>query len=292
MKCFYHNDADGKCSAMWVRTHVGLKDNYDNEFIEMDYRKNFPLEKINKNEQVYIVDYSIPPVQMRELLKITKDVTWIDHHKTAIEKYKDFEYDIRGIRYDGIAGCMLTYCYIHHMTDRGSGKIKPFKLEMTEKAPLFTKLIADWDVFKFDYGDDTRYFHIAFESHNLQLDSWQWFTFLNDDGSLEQEFINQGVLLIQYRDNWAKMYMKKYGYKVQFEGYKCYASNIGLANSDYFKSVPESDIFIKYCFDGEQYEVSLYSKTVDVSKIALKYGGGGHKGASGFNCKQLPFTKS
>jgi len=57
---------------------------------------------------------------MRELLITTKNVTWIDHHKTAIEKYNDFEYDIRGVRYDGIAGCMLTYCYLHHMTQRGS----------------------------------------------------------------------------------------------------------------------------------------------------------------------------
>jgi len=35
----------------------------------------------------------------------------------------------------------------------------------------------------------------------------------------------------------------------------------------------------------------MYSKTVDVSKIALKYGGGGHVGASGFQVKELPFKK-
>jgi uncharacterized protein len=35
----------------------------------------------------------------------------------------------------------------------------------------------------------------------------------------------------------------------------------------------------------------MYSKTVDVSKIAVKYGGGGHKAASGFQCKELPFTR-
>jgi nanoRNase/pAp phosphatase (c-di-AMP/oligoRNAs hydrolase) len=46
-----------------------------------------------------------------------------------------------------------------------------------------------------------------------------------------------------------------------------------------------------FVFDGEQYTVSLYSKTVDVSEIAKKYGGGGHKGAAGFQCKKLPFMK-
>ena len=128
----------------------------------MSYAKPFPMESIRKDEQIYIVDYSISPDEMRQLLKITKNVTWIDHHKTAIEKYKDFEYEIRGIRYDGIAGCMLTYCYIHHMTQRGTGDIKPFDLSMVKDAPRFTKLIADWDVWKFEYGDDTRHFITAF----------------------------------------------------------------------------------------------------------------------------------
>ena len=83
MKCFYHNDADGKCSAFWVKLSAGLTDlenNYKDEFIEMDYSKPFPMDKINKDEMVYIVDFSISPEEMRSLLKITKDVTWIDHH--------------------------------------------------------------------------------------------------------------------------------------------------------------------------------------------------------------------
>lgn len=43
------------------------------------------METIKPNEQIYIVDFSISSEEMRELLKITKDITWIDHHKTAIE---------------------------------------------------------------------------------------------------------------------------------------------------------------------------------------------------------------
>ena len=99
MKCFYHNDADGRCAGFWVDLNVGLNDQYqDHSFIEMSYAKPFPMESIRKDEQIYIVDYSISPDEMRQLLKITKNVTWIDHHKTAIEKYKDFEYKIRGVR--------------------------------------------------------------------------------------------------------------------------------------------------------------------------------------------------
>ena len=89
MKCFYHNDADGKCAGFWVHHRAYLEP--DIEFIEISYEKPFPMNTILPNEQIYIVDYSIMPNEMRELLKITKDVTWIDHHKTAIERYKDFD---------------------------------------------------------------------------------------------------------------------------------------------------------------------------------------------------------
>ena len=129
MKCFYHADADGRCAGFWVCLNVGITDTYKPEFIEINYGKPFPFERIGQDEQVYIVDYSIEPAEMLQLLEITKDITWIDHHKTAIEKYADFPHAIRGVRYDGVAGCMLAYCYIHHMTDRGVGEVGKFLVE-------------------------------------------------------------------------------------------------------------------------------------------------------------------
>jgi nanoRNase/pAp phosphatase (c-di-AMP/oligoRNAs hydrolase) len=47
-----------------------------------------------------------------------------------------------------------------------------------------------------------------------------------------------------------------------------------------------------FSFDGDEWIISLYSRNIDVSEIAKKYGGGGHKGAAGFHCKDLPFCKS
>ena len=295
MKCFYHGDSDGKCAGFWVNLSAGLTDidkYIDNEFIEIDYKTKFPIETIRPNEQIYIVDYSISPDEMRKLLKITKDVTWIDHHKTVIEKYADFEYPIRGVRYDGVAGCMLTYCYLHHMTARGEGEIKPFELTMTKDAPMFTKLIADWDVWKFDYGNDTRYFQTAFNGFDFNPGSDEWNNFLTND-DYEKHMIEQGKTMITYRDGWAKSYMKL-GFETMFEGHKCFVVNLGYCNSEYFKSLPKGkyDILMPFVFDGSIYTVSLYSTTTDVSEIAKKYGGGGHKGASGFQCKELPFSKT
>ena len=293
MKCFYHNDADGKCAGFWVWQHAGLTDiRAKSEFIEMSYEKPFPMDIILPGEQVYIVDYSISPDEMRGLLKITTDVTWIDHHKTAIEKYEGFEHDIRGVRYDGIAGCMLTYCYLHHMTDQGLGEIKPFDISMTKDAPTFTKLIADWDVWKFDYSDDTRNFIVAFNAYDFSPTDVKNWGRLYMDGETEQ-LINEGVVMKQFRDGWANGYLERFGFEVEFEGLKCFAANLGNCNSEYFKSLPECkyDAFMPFAFNGEKWTVSMYSTTKDVSVICKKYGGGGHVKAAGFQCFELPFKK-
>ena len=294
MKCFYHNDADGKCAGFWVYYIAYLEPGI--EFIEISYEKPFPMNTIIPNEQIYIVDYSIMPNEMRELLKITKDITWIDHHKTAIERYKDFEYDIRGIRYDGIAGCMLTYCYLTHMTNGGLGEIRPFDIQMTEDAPLFTKLIADWDVWKFDFGDMTRCFITAFNCGNFDPQSREWLRFgRTKSGEVcdEVHMIREGSNMIKYRDGWAKEYLKRFGFEVNFEGLNCFAVNLGNCNSEYFKSLPEGkyDAFMPFAYNGEKWTVSMYSKTHDVSDICKKYGGGGHAQAAGFTCEELPFKK-
>ena len=298
MKCFYHNDADGKCAGFWV-ANSAVMENLETpiEFVEMSYEKPFPMNAINPNERVYIVDYSISPDEMRKLLQITEDVTWIDHHKTAIEKYDGFEYDIRGVRYDGIAGCMLTYCYLNCMTYGGIGNILPFDISMTKDAPVFTKLIADWDVWKFDYGDDTRKFITAFNSYDFRPESKEWdkffYTGFCNDSTFETELLKEGAAMIKYRDGWAKSYLERFGFETEFEGLKCFAVNLGNCNSEYFKSLPEGkyDAFMPFAFNGEKWTVSMYSTTHDISDICKKHGGGGHAKAAGFTCVELPFKK-
>lgn len=295
MKCFYHNDADGMCAGYWVYVAAShtVTQGEKIEMIEINYGMKFPFETIQPHEEIYIVDYSIKPDEMRKLLSITAYVTWIDHHKTAIEAYADFEDDIRGVRYDGVAGCMLTYCYLYEMTKLGFGEIKPFDVSMTEDAPMYVKLIADWDTWTFKYGDDTRYFGIAFYANDFSLspvsDMWHRMMF----GGSENFLIADGKLMAKYRDSWAKSYMKL-GCEVEFHGFKCFALNLGRCNSEYFKSLTtEYDILMPYVFDGEMFHVSMYSKKadVDVSVIAKQYGGGGHFHASGFEYYKLPFKK-
>lgn len=311
MKCFYHVDNDGKAAAFCVHAWAGLHDNLPVKFLPIDYRNSFPFAEIQPNEQVWIVDYSIEPEEMRKLLTITKDVTWIDHHKTAIEKYEDFETPIRGIRRDGEAGCSLTWKYLHWWTDRGLGRerfdvVPPKGFEV----PLAIELIADRDVWAWKHDKLTAEFHAGIALYDIGPSSQVWWQLL--DRELEpipgtgnarakqegeeffQRILSEGRTILQYRTQSYASLRQTIAYDTVLSGYKCMAINAAKVGSELFGSengrMPEShDIYISYYHDGRQFIVSLYSAKVDVSRIAEQFGGGGHRGAAGFQCLSLPF---
>lgn len=296
MKCFYHSaDEDGKCSAFWVRKKAKHYDCYDREFIPINYGTDFPFETINPGEQIFIVDYSIFPEEMEKLLEITDDVVWIDHHISAIKRYEDANFDvnkIKGLRYDGIAACMLTYCYLTYLYIEGFNTDIQFNKSLTMTAPWFTKYIADFDVWKFEYGDDSRCFEMGLQLYDLDPNSRKnVFDELSDPESdfYECHIIDLGEDLILYRDKWAKEYCEHVGFECEFEGLKCFAMNLAMISSDHFKSVDQNeyDMFIGFSYNGKTWNYSLRSTKIDCSQIAMKYGGGGHKGASGFSTKDL-----
>lgn len=293
MKCFYHLDLDGKCAGylVWHYACLGEEDEKPENFIKINYDMEFPLDKIEKDERVFIVDLRIEPEDMRALLKITKNVVWIDHHKASIEKYKDFESYIPGIRMTGpaISGASLACWYFRNNAfsdgmERVQGLQPDEYVDWDEDMPLAILLVADWDTWTFNYRKHTKYFHTAFEM--LEYEPWQgdeWFELIKDPYVL----IEQGRLLYQYKQKQAEEYIKSKGFAVEFEGYKCFTVNHGLINSDFFESVDDMyDVYIGFAYNGGSkkwsYSLRAANDDVDVSKIAVKYGGGGHKGAAGF----------
>lgn len=298
MICFYHSDNDGKCAGFWVKEIAPAFDKckYPLQLFKIDYGIPFPFEMIHENESVYIVDYSIEPSEMDKLLTITKNVTWIDHHITAIEKYKGYDKEIRGLRYDGIAGCMLTYCYLACMVHCNTGEVlTKFDPKMTKLAPYFTKLIADYDVWTFEYGDDTRFFQKGFTLYPNEPDDKIWEELYDEDAgsqhlSILNTMIDQGKTITAYRNSMMKDYCDKKGFIAKLDEYdNCYAINMGMVGSDDFviDDPDQYDILIGFSFDGELWTYSLRSTKIDVSKVAAKHGGGGHKAAAGMNSKQL-----
>ena len=282
MKCFYHLDNDGKCAGAIV------KQSYPEcEMVGMEYNMPFPLNIIEKNESVFMVDFTPDDVSIVfEIAYITNDFTWIDHHKTAIEKFNKalnaftdedaerFAVATPIVILDiTMAGCLMTWKH----------------LRPDEEIPDTVKYIGDYDTWKFEYGDDTRHFALGIGVLDLDPNNSMLWQKLLDQSFNPSEIIENGIVIKMYGEQKDREFFKKWAYDITWEGYLCSVMNRGMCGSPAFgNAINVADICVSYVFDGEKFTFSLYSKTVDVGEIAKKHGGGGHKGAAGFTSNGFP----
>lgn len=275
MKVYHHNDLDGRCAAAIVKKYYGSE---PIEFIEMDYKKDVDVEVIGLGEKIVIVDFSFKPEVMKKVMEKLPDIVWIDHHKTC-ESYDYFSQGLNGLRdltNKGLSGCELTWKYFYPNT----------------AIPEAVCLIGDYDSWRLSSSNSLKFYEAVKVIDNNPL-SKEWDLLLSyEAASKVGELLKIGDSIINYRDNYCKSIMSMFGFETEIEGIKAYATNFYQFGSpgfvDNFKKYP---ICLAFIFDGKKFTVSLYSETVDVSEIAKKFGGGGHKGAAGFVCENLPFHK-
>ncbi len=279
MKIFFHNDLDGKAAgAIAYRASKDLDKSSKIELIEVDYKNEIKIKEINLCEKIIIVDFSFKPEIMEKVLLLTNNVIWIDHHGTAFE-YK-YSLTLSGIRDKEFSGCELAWKYFY------GGKVMPRAVE----------LIGDRDKWAWKFKEDTAYFNVGLKLYDHQPQDSIWDRLFGLPTRLIEvpNIIKKGELCLKFRDNFCEDYCKSYGFKTEFEGYKCFALGLYMFGSEAFGDrMKKYDICLSFAYLGDSWTVGLYSdgKGIDVGKIAQKYGGGGHKGASGLICKELPFKK-
>lgn len=254
-----------------------------------DAKIRFPIEGT-----VYILDLS-PECLTGEAFPDTR-VVWIDHHKTSIEKWPA---SIPGYRIDGVAACRLAWQWfstpqLRHKSYEGG--LMPSKIEYVErelKEPLAVRLAGEYDVW--DKRDpDAELFQYGLRSVKIQPDDWT--DMLTPD---HERFARAMVQVGGYSQIYARNVdagNMKASFLRDWEGLKFLCLN-GRGNSLTFASrdVPETghDALLMFYFQGSTWVVSLYHALhrtdLDLSVIAKKYGGGGHKGACGFTCTSLPW---
>lgn len=279
MKCFYHNDLDGQAAAFAVLHSLSRGELCD--CISMAYGKPFPIERVEQGERVFIVDFSIDPLEMLALLAVTEDVVWIDHHKTAIDKYADFPRQLKGIRRDGTAGCVLAweYCFPN------------------DPLPRAIMLVGDRDVWAWQFGKETADFCAGAHMENTHPHSDFWQMMLAPAGDARsfslltmKRVIENGDVVNRYRAKFYADMVKSIGFEADLDGHRCFCMNAARVDSKAFgDAIKEYDFVSSFYFDGKQYTVSLYSEKIDVSEIAKAHGGGGHSGASGYQCAEIPY---
>lgn len=275
----HHNDADGRCAAAIVSRLWDSKS--DLKFIELDYNMEVPVPSgADDVERIYIVDFSVKPDVMEKLLARGIALRWIDHHKSAQNYPYQYVPGLRDFKDKHLSGCELTWQYLFP--------------DMT--MPAAVRLIGDYDTWRLKEAPLSVNFHEGLKLCDTQPGAPIWSTLLGEgEPYLVTTIADEGSLVIKYRDRYAQDIRKSYGYTTYFEGYHAYVVNLykmgsAAAGND---NLSQYAVVLCYIHDGVRFVVSVYSKhpDVDCSNIAVKYGGGGHKGAAGFTCEVLPWKR-
>jgi len=128
-----------------------------------------------------------------------------------------------------------------------------------------------------------------------------YYDVVNPDGTTTPEIVwgllKDGEIVQRYSQKTDADLVTHRSFRLKWEGLDFLCLNTGRFNSLTFAALdkPETghDALLGFMWNGKVWTVSLYHadhrKDLDLSIIAVKHGGGGHRGACGFTCKALPF---
>jgi len=300
MIIFCHDDLDG-----WASAAIVLSLNPGAKVVKVNYgEEEAALHKYSLiDEEIVIVDFTFPYEKMLSLADMTKaghykDLIHIDHHVSAKKKTQNLWDDpaIKGLRkIDQGSAALLSWQYFYHDLP----------------VPGIIDDISRYDTW--DFGDrevivkpNVAYLHVLLGNYYPDEPySATWNSLLFKKDPINAYAVFAGQYLLSASDQHAikaveKGIVKNTNWKVQEEKEVARFSkhNTLFVNSDTDISLigekvynDGHDIAAIWYMKGDRIEVGLRSRKVDVQAIAIQYGGGGHRSASGFSMMPQEFLE-
>lgn len=219
-----------------------------------------PPDIAGKN--VVILDFSYNNKTMKKMMKSAKSLFVIDHHKTAMIDL----HDLACVHFDmNHSGAMLSWMFFH------PGK----------EPPRMIKFIEDRDLWKWEIPY-SKEFSAAFDMVPYDFDEFSRF----EDESVVDDAVRRGSYILAYSKTVVSKIVKHAAQRT-LDGRAALVVNSSHWMSEIGNVLSQKcDIAVIWFFDHNDLttKVSLRShhNAADVSEIAKKFGGGGHKNAAGF----------
>lgn len=294
---------------------------------EKDFDINQILQSFPNIREMYVVDYSLSPEDTIIVINKNISLIWCDHHKTAIEKYEqhpEFEYssistwddpDIKEFKYKnndnflGVvsykhSGASLTYIVLAPILVNSTiGNTEVGKGIVNNIATVAT-IVSTYDTW--DHTNQTKWdiayaFNNGTRLYNLYPVEDKWFEIFENVDTV-MKIIHEGEIITKINDIQNKITADAYAGTLTWEGLNfCIINKLGnsnIVNSVFNPSIHDAVLLFMYSPKESLYKISMFSndklseeqkEKLDLSTIALKYGGGGHRLACGFSCEELPF---
>ena len=221
-----------------------------------------PKPAIPDGADVYFVDFSWPRADLEALAARSKSVTVLDHHKTAEADLAGFP----GATFDmSKSGAVMAWEYF-----------RP-----NEAAPRMFELIQDRDLWRWEFGDETRRFAAYLQTVESSIPSYHG-VLCGDMMSM----LEAGRILLTAQDQNVNRLCGN-AYWVEMGGHRFIAANAPILQSEVGNALlgkfPEAPFAAAFAqVDGAQRWSLRGRGDFDVAEVAAKFGGGGHKSAAGF----------
>lgn len=279
--CIYHGNCDDGFTAAWAV----WKRWPDCGFVAGIYGRD-PPDVAGK--RVLMVDFSYQRAVLERMSAVAKDITILDHHKTAQTDLEIFSI-LNPVDFETIDQVLAG-------TQPGIGNIRAeFDMQRSGAmmawqfcfpgaiVPRFVSLVQDRDLWRYEFGDDTKRFSAALRTYQMDFTTW--------DGLIAKTYdlIKDGEAVLRgHNINITKFIAETYfddigGHKVPVVNVPYhYASDTAQELLAKFPDAPFAACWFRRGDGMIQYSLRSENSRVDVSEIAQSFGGGGHRNAAGF----------
>lgn len=255
----YHKNCPDGFGAAWA---AWKKFKANAEYIGVEHHA--PLPKGLKNKKIFLVDFCYTAPLTEELIKKNKEVTIIDHHITGKTVAESVPGSIFKLDH---SGSVLSWKYFH-----------PKK-----KTPRLLKYIEDIDIWKFKVPR-SREMALSLDLYDYNFKVWSKIASDLESPERRKKYIAEGAVIMKYRKKLIGRILTKaedatlFGKKVRVVNSPVWASDLG-----HLLVRGKKTVGVVWSYKKGTIRVSLRSDgKIDVAKMAEKFGGGGHKAASGF----------
>lgn len=265
----YHGDCIDGFTAAWVANRMFGDSPV---FYPAKYGEDAPLDEIGSETNVFILDFSYERDVLIEIEKRSFKTMVIDHHKTAEANLQGLDF----CKFDmSRSGAGMTWDILNASSD---GTLR-------NKRPWLVNYVEDRDLWRFDLPESKAV--NAYIGATVQT-FVSWERLANEK---LRDIKQKGTAILRYIDQYVAEITNSLTRWVEFEGHE-----IPVVNAP-FKGISEvvGELARKAPFamgwwqeSSGRFQYSLRSRgDFDVSEIARKYGGGGHKNAAGFYRNEL-----
>lgn len=283
--CIYHAHCLDGFAAAWA---VWAQWGDEVTFIPASYGEEPPAGI--EGADVLIVDFSYKRPVLDEMAKRAHSIVILDHHKTAAE-------DLAGIA--GIPP-FVGKQNIYWAIPEGRGVYAWFDMEksgarmawefcLLGKPSVTVQHIEDRDLWRFNMNNTKD---VAAWLQVQEMDFSTWSTFITPTEGKYRSMVEQGNLLRRKHDKDVRSLLEASRRRMTIAGY-----DVPVANVPFFMASDAGNImsvgepFAATYFDGSdglrKWSLRSQPEGVDVSEIAKRFGGGGHRNAAGFSAAKL-----